>query len=108
MKLVELRGMAQRLIDGHSARSLRVDLNQRGIATSSGKPWTNSRITEVLRNPRYVGKRTYKGEIVADAEWPPIFDQQTWRKATGLAEPARTEMARRTTKALAHPSSSLW
>lgn len=81
---VELRGMARWLIDGHSARSLRVDLNERGIDTSSGKPWTNSRVTEVLRNPRYVGKRTYKGEIVADAEWPPIFDEQTWRRLQAI------------------------
>ena len=75
----ELRGMARRLIDGDSARSIRVDLNERGISTSAGSLWTNSRVTEVLRNPRYVGKRTYKGEIVADAEWSPIFDGQTWR-----------------------------
>jgi DNA invertase Pin-like site-specific DNA recombinase len=77
---VELREMARWLIDGRSARSLRVDLNERGIDTSSGKPWTNSSVTQVLRNPRYVGRRTYKGEIVADAEWPPIFDEQTWRR----------------------------
>lgn len=76
----ELRGMAQRLLDGHSARSIRVDLNERGIDTASGGAWTNSRVTEVLGNPRYVGKRTYKGEVVADAEWPPILDEQTWRR----------------------------
>jgi len=86
----ELRGMARRIIDGHSARSIRVDLNERGIDTSSESLWTNSRVTEVLKNPRYVGKRTYKGEIVADADWPPIFDEQTWRRLQAiLSRPER-------------------
>ena len=86
----ELRDMARKVIDGHSTRSIRMDLNERGVLTAAGGQWTYGRIAEILKNPRYIGKRTYKGEVVADAEWPPIFDLSTWQKLQAkLSRPER-------------------
>ncbi|TQM62579.1 recombinase family protein [Humibacillus xanthopallidus] len=48
-----------------------------------GEPsrWTGQTVRVVLSNPRYAGLRAYKGEIVAEAKWPPVVAQETWRAA---------------------------
>jgi hypothetical protein len=50
----------------------------------------------VLTNPRYMGKRAYHGEIVADSTWPAIVDESTWRAANAvLNDPSRRRVATR-------------
>lgn len=81
---------ANRVIAGESIRSIRLDLNARGVTTSTGREWTNSQISETLRNPRYAGKRTYLGEVVAEAEWPALLSTDVWsRLQSVLTAPER-------------------
>ncbi|MDQ4490711.1 recombinase family protein [Sinomonas sp. ASV486] len=44
----------------------------------SASQWRRDSVRVVLLNPRNVARRAYKGEVVADAVWPPIVDVPTF------------------------------
>ena len=53
-------------------------------------PWRNDSVRAVLLNPRYMGQLAHLGEIVADAKWPALVEESTWRAADSiLRNPAR-------------------
>jgi hypothetical protein len=84
------REMADWVLAGSSIRSLSLELNARGIKTAGDGEFSPSRVRDILRNPRYVGLRTYRHEIVADAEWPSLIDRAKWEKLIAvLNDPAR-------------------
>lgn len=59
---------------------------------SKGQPsaWRPDTVRMVLSNPRNAGKRAYKGVVVADAVWPALVPEETWRAAVALmADPNR-------------------
>lgn len=52
--------------------------------------WRADSVRAVLKNPRNIGKRAYKGEIVANAEWPAIVAEDRFRAVVAmLSNPAR-------------------
>lgn len=52
--------------------------------------WNGSTVRRLLLNPRYVGLRTYNGEVVGEAEWEPLFTQEMHDAlAAKLGDPAR-------------------
>jgi site-specific DNA recombinase len=76
------------------------DWNQAGFVTGQARtstshygepsPWQAYSVRVVLRNARYMGMRSYNGEIVAEAVWPAIVDESTWRAVDGvLGNPER-------------------
>lgn len=76
------------------------DWNGRGLVTPIPKyskehrgdpsPWTAGSVRGVLANPRYMAKRAHLGEIVADAQWPAIVEENTWLSVNAvLSNPAR-------------------
>jgi DNA invertase Pin-like site-specific DNA recombinase len=64
---------------GASLYSVAAQWNKAGVSTTVGNQWSGSTVRQVLVNPRYMGKRTYKGEIVADALWQPIVSADLWQ-----------------------------
>lgn len=74
-----LREMAQRVLTGHSYKHIAWDLNERGITTSTGKPWYPITVRNMLRKPRYAGIRDHDGNEYP-AVWQPIFDIETVEK----------------------------
>jgi DNA invertase Pin-like site-specific DNA recombinase len=63
-----------------------------------GQPsdWTAGGVRTVLLNPRNMGKRAHRGEIVADAEWPAIVDESTWLAVNAvLTDPSRRAAPKR-------------
>jgi len=71
---------------GHFTAQRRYSEEHRGEPS----PWRAYSVRMVLTNPRYMGKRAYKGEIVADAIWPSVIDESTWLAANAvLSNPAR-------------------
>lgn len=88
-----------------SRTSIRRDLNARGILSPGGKQWTNNKqVTNVVTNPAYIGKRVHKGEIVADAMWPPLLtledgspDEETFYKVQAIVGEASARGAQDTT-----------
>ena len=74
------REVAARLLAGENPTSLCKWLNSNGILTSHGGPWSTTTLRKMLRNPRYAGLRTYKGEVVATAVWPAIIAEGEHRR----------------------------
>ncbi len=86
-----LRDAYRIVLAGGSVRSVMLDWNARGLRTGrSGRAWTLGGVRDALCNPRYAGKRAYRGEVVADAEWPAIVDLTTWEAVRAmLKDPSR-------------------
>lgn len=43
---------------------------------TGAKGWTLRGVKKVLTSPRYVGQSTYHGEVMGEAQWPPILDPE--------------------------------
>lgn len=72
--------------------------NIAGTLTPRGNAWVSTAARQVFRNPRLVGHRIYKGEVVLGqdgepvvGQWEPILDVPTWEALQAeLDSPART------------------
>lgn len=89
-----IREAAKRALAGESARSICVDLNDRGVTTSVGGEWTPTTLARMLASARISGRREHHGEITGDAEWPAIItpaesDRLRARRRPRAAGPAR-------------------
>lgn len=80
------------LLAGASASAIARDMNERGVVTTFGNPWKHHSVKQMLTNPRYAGLRSHRGEVVGEAEWKAIVDEQTWRSAVSIL----TDASRRT------------
>lgn len=75
---------------GTSLGSIARSWNTAGLISPQGSEWDRGNVGQVLRNARNAGKRTYRGAIVADAAWPEIVPETTWRAVrTILDDPSR-------------------
>lgn len=79
------------LLAGASLASIQRSWNSAGLHTGrTGSPWTVAGVRECLRNARYAGLRTHKGEVVGPAAWDALVPEETWRAARELLDdPAR-------------------
>jgi DNA invertase Pin-like site-specific DNA recombinase len=79
---VLIREAVQRMLDGGSAASVARDWNDRGIPSPQAAThgWSGSSVVGVLRNPRIMGARAYKGEILAEDAWPAIIDRDKFER----------------------------
>ena len=68
-----VRQMVTRYLAGESLRGLATWLQDLGATTTLGNPWNSHTVRLTLTNPRYAGLATYRGEIVAAAQWPGII-----------------------------------
>jgi hypothetical protein len=85
-----LREAAHRAMAGERLATVAHDLRSRGIPSPSGRLWTDATLGRLLRNPRLVGDRAYKGRVVARECWPAILDRETFaRLQLTLNHPAR-------------------
>ncbi len=77
------KGYAE-LLTGTSLKAIARELNEAGTTTTMGGEWRHDNVRTMLKNPRYAGLRTYKGEVVGDGTWPPIVDRDTYDAALAL------------------------
>lgn len=118
-----VREMAKRFIAGETLPSLAGDLNERGIPTArartlldraanhdsegrtaeaerlraeaADRAWMTSSLRSILANARIAGLRVHRGEVVAEAEWPPLIDRETHEQIRAkLGDPRRTQRGR--------------
>lgn len=68
---------ADRLLLGASLRAVCRDLNERGVQTVSGKPWTSTTLKRMVLSPRVIGYRVYHGEGLVPNSLPAILDSET-------------------------------
>lgn len=76
------RDALERLADGEGLRTICEEWAQLGILTRAGKPWTRKTLRQWALNPRLVGYRTYRREVLRDADGQPVIGQ--WQPMIGL------------------------
>jgi site-specific DNA recombinase len=92
-----VRGAVARVLAGDSLRAVARDLNERGITTSAGGPWSIQTLRRMLLSARISGQREHRGEIVAVGDWAPIITpEETTRLRARLNDPDR--LTRRTVR----------
>ncbi|MFE2556038.1 recombinase family protein [Streptomyces sp. NPDC059352] len=81
---------------GKSTYSVAKWLNDQGpkAQRANGIPWTPEHVKAMLRNPAYIGKRVYHGEVIGDAAWPALLKTDDakamfYRVKAKLEDPAR-------------------
>lgn len=85
-----VREIAARLLEGEPASRIAESLNDRGVATPAAKGWDVTRIKRIGTNPSYAALRTHRGEIVGEADWPPLIERDDFDRLTAvLTDPAR-------------------
>jgi len=96
-----IREGAQWLLDGVTLAEIARRWNAAGHRTAKrkstgGHEWTRESVSQLFRNPRLAGVRTYHREIVmvdgepVRAQWDPIIDLDTWRAVHAvLSDPRR-------------------
>ncbi|OBG58884.1 MULTISPECIES: recombinase family protein [unclassified Mycobacterium] len=72
-----IRRAAADVLDGKSLRAIAREWNAKGIASTRGATWNTSRLKRLLCNPRYAGRRTYRGTETGPGTWTPILDPDT-------------------------------
>lgn len=63
---------------GKSIRQMFLALNDRGLTTRRGYPWTHHAVLTILRNPAYIGRRIHQGQDVGEATWPALVDEDVF------------------------------
>lgn len=81
-----IREAAARKRAGQSWYSIATDWMERGIVSSTGKPFKPENLARIVRSPRIAGLRTHHGKITA-AAWLPILDAEM---ISDLGRPAAT------------------
>jgi DNA invertase Pin-like site-specific DNA recombinase len=71
--------LADRLLDGESARTIVLDFRRRGIKTATGKDWMADTIQRIVESPRICGIRTHHG-VEYPAQWPAIISREKWEQ----------------------------
>ncbi len=85
-----IREVAGRVMSGEALYAVAADLNARGIPAPRGAGWDPTQVRRVCVSPTYIAKRTHKGQVVGDGQWPPILDEQTHYACVGrLTDPRR-------------------
>jgi DNA invertase Pin-like site-specific DNA recombinase len=88
--------------EGKSEREIALSLNQRGILSDLGRPWTRASIHQILTNEKYIGNNIFnrvsyklkKRRVVnpretwvrADGVFPSIVDQALFERARAIVD----------------------
>ena len=85
-----IAGEARRRLDaGEEPLAIARDFNARGVPAVMAA-WTRYAVHDIALNPRYLGRRTYHGEVTAENAWPAIVDEVTYTRCRAiLLDPAR-------------------
>jgi site-specific DNA recombinase len=80
----EIRKALRMVLGGSSIRAIAIDFNRRGVPTVRGGSWKAKSLADMLRSPRIIGARAYRGDIVATDAWPAIVKRADWERAQAL------------------------
>lgn len=79
-----LRELVGRLLDGESLDTLVIELNERGVTTSTGGAWTSVGLRQVLVRPRNAGRIEHNGVTVGRLPGEPVLDEDTFERMCAL------------------------
>ena len=80
---------------GVSKQDLIAELEKKGVLTYYGRPLTLASFNSVLRNQAYIGKSTYKGEVVEGLSEPLIDEKTFWKVQEQIKARSRAPAARK-------------
>jgi site-specific DNA recombinase len=84
-----VREAADRVLAGQSLYRIRQDWNQRGLTSSTGKPWRSQGIRRLLVRGAAAGYNERDGALYRGG-WEPLLDEATWRRVREvLLDPRR-------------------
>jgi DNA invertase Pin-like site-specific DNA recombinase len=94
-----------RFAAGESLYAICRDFERRGVPVayrrdpakrraSGPVQWDQVRLRQMITNPGYIGKRTSRGQVVADAVWPALVDAATWDACQRRLQDGRRYMNR--------------
>lgn len=98
-----VRMAADLVLAGQPIRAVARAMNETGILGTTGAPWSNSKVRQLLLSPRYAGlrehrpvdlkgKRSKEGDLYP-AAWPAIIDHDKWLAVrTVLTAPGRSPL----------------
>lgn len=82
--------MAEALLAGASLRSRTKLLNDKGILTTQGNPWTTQTARDMLLRPRNAGISVYRGKEIGKGPWEELMPEPIYRAVVALLkDPAR-------------------
>jgi site-specific DNA recombinase len=88
-EVAEIRALVRKTLDGTSLRRLAVDLNERGITTTTGGAWSPMVVRRLLMSARIAGIREHDGKVYP-AVWKPIISTDDLRRVRAVfTAPAR-------------------
>ncbi|MRX45323.1 recombinase family protein [Agromyces kandeliae] len=90
-----IREVANRLLAGHSLRSVVSDLNLRGIPAPEAEKWNSTMLRQVMKRPSLAGLRVYKGKVIGRTTGDAILDESMHDRLIALL----TDPSRRTNRA---------
>lgn len=91
-----VRGIFTSYLSGSGIRTIALDLTRRSITTGTGAVWKDVQVKRVLTNPAYIAKRVHQGQVVGDATWPALVDDETFTRAQARLESKRGSQTRQT------------
>jgi site-specific DNA recombinase len=103
-----VRDMIHRVAAGESLYAIAKDLTAQGVPlprpargrTNAGD-WIPTTIRRIVTSPTYAARRVHRGEVVGDATWPALVDDDTHTRALAAVE-AMTERAPRVDRTVKH------
>ncbi len=84
-----IKQCARRVIAGESLRSVTAWLGENEVPTVNGARWRTSTVRAMLTNPRLIGMRTLRGEVVGKAVWKPILTESEQTQVIARIEQRR-------------------
>jgi site-specific DNA recombinase len=90
-----IKDAAERILAGESLGAVVAHLNETGVPSSTGKPWTRTALRTILTGNRVAGLRKHRGMIVGEAAWPAILDRDTWERVASVLNERGAEASRR-------------
>jgi site-specific DNA recombinase len=70
--------MTHRILTGTPYLTLCRELQGLEVTTTEGNPWTPQGVKRLLTNPRIAGWSAMSGKIVAEGDWEPLIDRETF------------------------------
>jgi site-specific DNA recombinase len=89
-----IRRIADRYIAGESWRSIAQWLDDEGVRTVAGGPWTTTTLRSLLKSGRIAGLREHRGEVIGPAVWEPIITIEQREKILARMADAATNRRR--------------
>jgi DNA invertase Pin-like site-specific DNA recombinase len=81
---VVLCEMVARVLAGENQDHIVLDLNQRGVTTSTGGEWSRESLKQLLLRARNAGQVVHNGVVVGHLPGEPILDNETWERLNTL------------------------